>query len=81
MSKIGKRTPRAGDESKYSLALEVVTEWVEDLMNKGYKRKEALETLLVLVQLRMFGTQNEEMGFYKTELEEVVKSQLGGNTN
>lgn len=65
------------EESRYELALEAVTEWVEELMSLGYQRKEALESLLILVELRMFATQNEDIGEYKTELQKVIRSQLG----
>ena len=65
------------DEAKYALAVEVVTNWLEELMSKGYERTDALKILLILVEMRMFATQNEDIGMYKTELEAVIKSQLG----
>ena len=65
------------DESKYSLALEIVTQWVTELMSKGYDRKEALQALLVLLEMRMIGSQDEDVGPYKTELDAIIRSQLG----
>lgn len=65
------------DESKYTLALEVVSDWVEQLMGNGYDRKEALQALLILLEMRMIGTEDEEVGTYKTELEAIIRSQLG----
>jgi hypothetical protein len=65
------------DENKYTLALEVVTEWVEELMGQGYDRKEALQALLVLMEMRMIGAEDEEVGTYKTELNAIIRSQLG----
>ena len=69
--------PERMDESKYEFAVEVVAEWVEELTGKGFERKEALEALLVLVEMRMFTTQHEDIGQYETELVAVVRSQLG----
>lgn len=68
---------REPDEGKYELALTVVTEWVEELMSAGHTRDEALQALLVLVEMRMFATQSEEIGQYETELVAVIRSQLG----
>lgn len=69
--------PKRPDESKYELALEVVTEWVEELMRTGHSREEALQTLLILVEMRMFATQSEEIGQYETELVAIIRIQLG----
>jgi len=65
------------EESKYRLALEIVTEWVTELMRKGYDRKEALQALLVLLEMRMIGAEDEAVGSYKTELDAIIRSQLG----
>jgi len=38
------------EESRYTLALEVVTEWVKELVNTGHARDEVLRSLLVLLR-------------------------------
>lgn len=65
------------DEVKYKLALEVVTEWVKELMSKGYGQKDALQTLLTLIELRMFATHSADIGTYETELKAVINSLMG----
>ena len=65
------------DERKYGVALELVAEWVEELVHMGHSREAALQALLILVEMRMFATQSEDTGVYKAELEGVIRSQLG----
>ena len=64
-------------ESRYELALEVVANWIEEMMQSGYARKEALETLLLVLKSGALGAVHEQIREYEVEIEAVIKSQLG----
>ncbi len=65
------------EESKYNLAVEVVAGWVEEMMGTGYERKEALETLLLVLKSGAIGAVHPQVKEYEAEIEAVMKSQLG----
>ena len=46
-------------------------------MRLAYEQREVLQALLILVEIRMFATQSEDIGLHKTELVAVIRSQLG----
>lgn len=71
--------PRNGgqDESKYALAIEVVTQWVDEMIRSGFRRREALETLLLVLRSGALAAVHEQVREYETEIEAVLKSQLG----
>jgi len=72
-----KKKNKKMDESKYELALEVVANWVDEMMRSGYGRKEALETLLLVLKSGALGAVHEQVKEYEVEIEAVLKSQLG----
>ena len=73
---VKKNIKRMG-ESKYELALEVVANWVDEMMRSGYGRTEALETLLLVLKSGALGAVHEQVKEYEVEIEAVLKSQLG----
>jgi len=65
------------DDSRYTLALEVVTEWVEELVKTGHTEEEALRSLLLLLETGVLPAQNPMIEEHRAELEAVLKSRLG----
>lgn len=65
------------DESKYELADEVVAGWVEEMMGTGHERKEALETLLLVLKSGAIGAVHPQVKEYELKIEDALKSLLG----
>jgi hypothetical protein len=69
------------DERKYNLAVEIVADWTKDLMLSGFERQEALQAILLLMEMGLFSSLPEETTEYRVEIESVIRSQLGEITN
>lgn len=65
------------DRSKYELATEVVAGWVREMVQTGYTHKDALETLLMALKSRALRAVHPQIEEYETEIEAVLKNQLG----